>query len=54
VGDPRLPSASVRKRIGVRNALVFGDELPSLQVPPDVRIRDIPRRHTKNAEEEDC
>jgi hypothetical protein len=29
---------------------MFGNELACLQMPPDVRIGDIPRRHTKNAE----
>ena len=49
---PGLSGTSEGKRIGMRNALVLDDELASLEMPPDVRIGDIARRHGEQAEEQ--
>src|ERR1039458_40254 len=52
--NPGLSGTSVRKGIRVRNAFVLGNVLPGLEMPPDVRIGDIARRHGEEAEEQHC
>ena len=52
MGDPWLPGASEGKMIGVRDAAVFRDPLPGAQMPPQIGIDRVTRRHRQQAEQE--
>jgi hypothetical protein len=47
MGDPRLSGAGEGKRIRVRHRPVLHDPFAGLEMPPDVRIKDIASCHGK-------
>jgi hypothetical protein len=51
--NPWLTGTRIRKRISVRNTVVFGNVLPGLEVPPDIGIAYIAQCQGEQAEKND-